>query len=42
MAPVLRRLFPRAAIVHWCFDLYPEAITAEGSGRPTSRRRPVV
>ena len=33
MAPVLRRLFPRAAIVHWCFDLYPEAITAEGLGQ---------
>jgi colanic acid biosynthesis glycosyl transferase WcaI len=33
MAPVLRRLFPRAAIVHWCFDLYPEAITAEGIGQ---------
>jgi glycosyltransferase involved in cell wall biosynthesis len=33
MAPVLRRMFPRAAIVHWCFDLYPEAITAEGIGQ---------
>ena len=22
--------YPRAAIVHWCFDLYPGAITAEG------------
>jgi len=33
MAPILRRLFPRAAIVHWCFDLYPEAITAEGIGQ---------
>ena len=31
-SPVLRRLFPRAAIVHWCFDLYPEAIAAEGIG----------
>jgi colanic acid biosynthesis glycosyl transferase WcaI len=30
IAPGLRRLFPAAAIVHWCFDLYPEAITAEG------------
>ena len=25
----LRRLQPRAALVHWCFDLYPEAIAAE-------------
>jgi glycosyltransferase involved in cell wall biosynthesis len=26
----LRALRPRAAIFHWCFDLYPEAIEAEG------------
>ena len=26
----LRRLLPDAALVHWCFDLYPEAIAAEG------------
>ena len=26
----MRRLLPRAALVHWCFDLYPEAIAAEG------------
>ena len=26
----LRRLLPAAALVHWCFDLYPEAIAAEG------------
>ena len=25
----LRQLQPRAALVHWCFDLYPEAIAAE-------------
>jgi len=30
IAPALRRLWPRAALVHWCFDLYPEAIAAEG------------
>jgi colanic acid biosynthesis glycosyl transferase WcaI len=29
LAPVLRRARPRAAILHWCFDLYPEAIVAE-------------
>jgi hypothetical protein len=27
----LRAAFPRLPIVHWCFDLYPEAIEAEGS-----------
>ena len=27
----LRLAYPRAAIVHWCFDLYPEAIAAEGT-----------
>jgi colanic acid biosynthesis glycosyl transferase WcaI len=26
----LRPLQPRAALVHWCFDLYPEILTAEG------------
>ena len=26
----LRAVYPRAALVHWCFDLYPEAIEAEG------------
>ncbi|HVT07205.1 MAG TPA: glycosyltransferase family 4 protein [Polyangia bacterium] len=30
IGPALRRLWPRAALVHWCFDLYPEAIAAEG------------
>ena len=25
----LRQLLPGAALVHWCFDLYPEAIAAE-------------
>src|SRR5947209_9556699 len=30
IGPGLRRLWPRAALVHWCFDLYPEAIAAEG------------
>ncbi|HLK89879.1 MAG TPA: glycosyltransferase family 4 protein [Polyangia bacterium] len=31
LARGLRRLLPRAALVHWCFDLYPEAIAAEGA-----------
>jgi glycosyltransferase involved in cell wall biosynthesis len=29
LAIPLRRLRPRTAIAHWCFDLYPEAIYAE-------------
>ncbi len=33
IGPALRRLWPRAALVHWCFDLYPEAIAAEGGQR---------
>jgi hypothetical protein len=28
----LRRLWPRAALVHWCHDVYPEAIEADGAG----------
>src|SRR5262249_51799946 len=28
----LRARLPSAALVHWCFDLSPEAIQAEGSG----------
>ena len=32
LAIALRIAYPRAAIVHWCFDLYPEAIVAEGAG----------
>lgn len=31
-APALRAAFPSTALVHWCFDLYPEAIEAEGGG----------
>ncbi len=30
LALALRLVYPRAALVHWCFDLYPEAIEAEG------------
>jgi len=30
VGPGLRRLWPRAALAHWCFDVYPEAIAAEG------------
>ena len=33
----LRLAYPRAAIVHWCFDLYPEAIEAEGEQRRRAR-----
>ena len=37
----LRRLQPRAAIVHWCFDLYPEILTAEG-GRAVTVLGPIA
>ena len=30
IAPVWRILHPRTKIVHWCFDLYPEAAYADG------------
>ncbi len=30
MAPVWRLLHPRTKVVHWCFDLYPEAAYADG------------
>lgn len=42
LAPALRRLSPRAVIVHWCFDLYPEAIAAEGMGAGAARLEPVA
>jgi colanic acid biosynthesis glycosyl transferase WcaI len=29
----LRSLWPRSVFVHWCYDLYPEAIVADGAGR---------
>lgn len=29
----LKALWPEARFVHWCFDMYPEAIEAEGLGR---------
>jgi len=37
----LRLLQPRAAIVHWCFDLYPEILTAEG-GRAVALLGPIA
>jgi colanic acid biosynthesis glycosyl transferase WcaI len=37
----LRPLHPRAAIVHWCFDLYPEILTAEG-GRAVALLGPLA
>jgi glycosyltransferase involved in cell wall biosynthesis len=30
IAPIWRTLKPRTKIVHWCFDLYPEAACADG------------
>jgi glycosyltransferase involved in cell wall biosynthesis len=34
LALPLRLAFRRTRLVHWCFDLYPEAIEAEREGRP--------
>jgi colanic acid biosynthesis glycosyl transferase WcaI len=30
VAAVVRRIRPRISLVHWCFDLYPEAAIADG------------
>ncbi len=38
----LRRLWPAAAMAHWCFDLYPEVIAAEGSGAAVRALYPVA
>jgi hypothetical protein len=34
VALIVRRLRPRIGIAHWCYDLYPEAVIAEGILRP--------
>jgi colanic acid biosynthesis glycosyl transferase WcaI len=38
----LRVIFPRTRLVHWCFDLYPEAIEAEQVGRSDGRLGPAL
>jgi glycosyltransferase involved in cell wall biosynthesis len=38
----LRLAYPRAAIVHWCFDLYPEAIAAEGASAAATALGPLA
>lgn len=42
VGPGLRQLWPRAALVHWCFDVYPEAIAAEGGGAVVRALVPVA
>jgi colanic acid biosynthesis glycosyl transferase WcaI len=42
VAIALRLAYPRAAIAHWCFDLYPEAIVAEGLGGPVAALAPAA
>lgn len=37
IAPVWKRLHPKTKIVHWCFDLYPEAAIADGLLKPGTR-----
>jgi glycosyltransferase involved in cell wall biosynthesis len=36
IASVWKLLRPRTRVVHWCFDLYPEAALADGLLRPNS------
>ncbi|HEY4393393.1 MAG TPA: glycosyltransferase family 4 protein [Polyangia bacterium] len=38
----LRRLLPGAALVHWCFDVYPEAIAAEGGNAAVRALVPIA
>jgi hypothetical protein len=42
LAVPLRQLRRQTAIVHWCFDLYPEAIYAEGLGASATVLGPVA
>jgi colanic acid biosynthesis glycosyl transferase WcaI len=42
VAMALRLAYPRTAIVHWCFDLYPEAIVAEGVGATATMLAPAA
>jgi putative colanic acid biosynthesis glycosyltransferase WcaI len=38
----LRAAQPRAAIAHWCFDLYPEILTAEGGAAAVAALAPLA
>lgn len=42
LALALRLAYPRAAIAHWCFDLYPEAIEAEGTSAAVGALAPAA
>jgi glycosyltransferase involved in cell wall biosynthesis len=42
LALALRLAYPNAALAHWCFDLYPEAILAEGDGTAARALTPVA
>jgi colanic acid biosynthesis glycosyl transferase WcaI len=42
LGPGLRRLLPNAALSHWCFDVYPEAIAAEGGNAAVRALVPVA
>jgi glycosyltransferase involved in cell wall biosynthesis len=45
-APILagrwRRLWPKAAVVHWCHDVYPEVIEADGATRTVRALAPAA
>jgi colanic acid biosynthesis glycosyl transferase WcaI len=42
VGPGMRRLLPGAVLVHWCFDVYPEAIAAEGGNAAVRALVPVA
>jgi colanic acid biosynthesis glycosyl transferase WcaI len=42
IGPGLRRVWPRAALAHWCFDVYPEAIAAEGGNAAVRALVPIA
>jgi glycosyltransferase involved in cell wall biosynthesis len=42
IVPALRRIWPEAAVAHWCYDLYPEAIVADGTSRATAALLPIA
>lgn len=42
LAIPLKRMHPATPIFHWCFDLYPEAIAAEGLGPTAAALVPIA
>jgi glycosyltransferase involved in cell wall biosynthesis len=38
----LRHIWPNSVLAHWCFDVYPEVIAADGGGRGSRALVPVA